>query len=210
MAHPAIFFGRSEGLSPTQRPVETTGPARAIAAESSRAIAFSDLWTHCQPTVRAYLASFLPDPSILDDCLQEVAVIAWRKGPVNDGKSAFLGHCLACARRIGLAAMRKKRNDRLLLLSPDVAEALADTVAQRELAAMQAPTQRIDALRRCIGQLKPEHRKLIEVRYGIKPAGSVAGEAVRQGKSSDSMYKRLERLRKLLRQCVARRSDHTN
>ncbi len=209
MTHPMILLGAAENIPPPAIPARLSAASRAQAAEIARIAAFSELWTRCQPTVRAYLASFLPDASALDDCLQEVALVAWRKGPLDKGDSVFLGHCLACARRIGLAALRKKRHDRLQLLAPDVAQALADTVALRERSAPQAPANRIEALRHCLGSLKSEQRNLIELRYGKDGANSLTREAERLGKSSDTIYKRLERLRSLLRRCVTRRMEST-
>src|SRR5690606_26774912 len=123
---------------------------------------------------------------------------------LDAGEGAFLGHCLACARHIGMAARRKKHGDRLQLLSPDVAQALADTVAARERPVAQDPSHRIEALRHCLGRLKTDQRELIELRYGAEVPRSLSDEARRAGTSLDSLYKRLERLRSLLRQCVSR------
>ncbi len=203
MTHPAILPGTIEDFPRAEAPARASSASRAQTAEIARIARFSTHWTHCQPTIRAYLASFVPDASALDDCLQEIAMIAWRKGPVEQDDSVFLGHCLACARRIGLATLRKKRSDRLQFLSPDVAQSLADAVAMRERAAPQPPTDRIEALRHCLDGLKPDQRNLIELRYNKD--GSLHREAERLGKSSDTIYKRLERLRTLLRQCVTRR-----
>lgn len=163
---------------------------------------FSDLWQQSQRTVRAYLASFVPDGSLLDDCMQEVALVAWRKGPLDQGDRDFLHHALACARNIGMAARRKIHGDRLKLLSPDVAEALADTVVSLE--ANPEPSDRVEALRNCIGRLSTDQQALIRVRYSADGPGELSNEARRAGKSLETLYKRLERLRSLLRECVTR------
>ena len=200
----SLFFPGSEGfLPPSER-----GLADAREAESeelARIGAFTERWVRCQPTVRAYLASFLPD-SLLDDCIQEIALIAWRKGPLGEEESDFMGHCLACARRVGLAAQRKRGRDRLQFLSPDVAQALADTVALRESSSAETPRDRVEALRQCLAQLKPQQRQLITIRYEGEGTGSLGREAERLGRSADTLYKRLERLRGILRQCVTRRT----
>ena len=207
MTHPMILLGDAESIPLPATPERVPAASRDQVAEIARISAFSERWTRCQPTVRAYLASFLPDASTLDDCLQEIALVAWRKGPLEKDDSAFLGHCLACARRIGLAALRKKKHDRLQLLAPDVAEALADTVALRERSASSTPADRIDALRHCLGRLQPGQRDLIELRYGKDGNRSLIREAGRLGKSPDTIYKRLERLRLALRECVTRRMN---
>lgn len=172
--------------------------------EAERVRRFSGFWRESQPSVRAYLASFVPDGGVLDDCVQEVALVAWRKGPLDDGSDPFLHHALACARHIGMAARRKIRGERLKLLSPDVAEALADAVAARECPAAAEATDRVEALRRCIGRLSEDQQALVRMRYAGEGVQEVTAEARRTGKSPDALYKRLERLRALLRECVTR------
>lgn len=163
---------------------------------------FSDFWQSAQRSVRAYLRSFLPDGSLLDDCVQEVALVAWRKGPLDKDEREFLHHALACARHIGMAARRKLHADRLKLLAPDVAESLADSVAASEQAAR--PCDRVEALRHCISRLSADQQSLIRRRYGDEGSDALAAEARRAGTSLDTLYKRLERLRGLLRDCVTR------
>lgn len=201
MAHSLSVNGPTGGMISA---AASTSDTAAVIRETARLRAFTDLWQRSQRSIRAYLASFIPDGSLLDDCVQEVAMVAWRKSPVDAGESAFLGHCLACARHIGMAARRKKHGDRLQLLSPEVAQALADTVAARERPVAHDPSQRIEALRNCLDRLKPDQRELIELRYGGDLSRSLTEEAKVSGKSLDSLYKRLERLRTLLRQCVSR------
>src|SRR5690606_39590868 len=98
---------------------------------------------------------------------------------------------------------------RLQLLSPEVAQALADAVAARERTTAQDPSYRIEALRNCLDRLKPDQRELIELRYGGNFSRSLTDQARVSGKSLDSLDKRLERLRSLLRQCVSRQLSPT-
>jgi RNA polymerase sigma factor (sigma-70 family) len=171
--------------------------------DSGRSQAFAMHWANCQRSVRAYLGSFLSDRSLIDDCVQEVAVIAWKKGPTDEGDSAFLGHVLATARLVALAAIRKNQNSRLQAFSPEVAVALAEKVAAQEQAEQDSANQRLTALRQCLGKLEPEPRALLEARYFSEGGERVKAEAQRLGKSLDALYKKLERLRDLLRACVS-------
>ncbi len=188
-------------------------PERLLAAGGENALAgqdaervrrFSEYWQQSQRAVRAYLASFVPDGSLLDDCVQEVALVAWKKGPLDEGDQAFLHHALACARHIGMAARRKFHGSRLQLLAPDVAQSLADSVAAQERPASTEPTDRLEALRNCISRLAPDQQALIQMRYGEDSSSALSGEAKRAGKNLLTLYKRLERLRALLRECVTR------
>lgn len=196
MSHSLSLTDSSDGLL-------AAGTGTALAGQDAERVRrFSEFWQQSQRSVRAYLASFVPDGSLLDDCVQEVALVAWRKGPLDDGEQAFLHHALACARHIGMAARRKFHGDRLKLLSPDVAQGLADAVAAVEPA--PEPTDRVEALRHCIGKLSDDQQALIRLRYGDDSASELSKEALRAGKNLLTLYKRLERLRAVLRDCVTR------
>lgn len=172
-------------------------------AELAKLHAFSDHWMACQVSVRAYLASRLYDRSLLEDCVQEVALVAWKKAPLEAGRRAFLGHCLACARLIGMAAARKQGKSPLQFLPPDVAESLAETVARQDLE--EDPAERLAALRSCLTKLDETQRRLLAMRYAPEGTPRLKDEAKRLGKSLDALYKKLERLRMLLRDCVTGR-----
>lgn len=167
---------------------------------------FDRMWEDCRVSVRAYLRSMLANKSDVEDCIQEVALIAWKKGPIEEGQRAFLGHCLATARLIGLAASRKTGSSRVDFLPPDVALSLADEVMRQEQE-LAAPSRRILALRACMAQLSPEQRKLLGYRYSGEGRGKLEETARSQGKSPDAIYKVLERLRNSLRNCVATRLE---
>jgi DNA-directed RNA polymerase specialized sigma24 family protein len=172
--------------------------------DADRVRRFSNYWQQSQRSVRAYLASFVPDGSLLDDCVKEVALVAWKKGPLDDGDEPFLHHALACARHIGMAARRKFHGSRLQLLAPDVAQSLADAVAAQDRPASNEPSDRVEALRHCVGKLSADQQELIRMRYGDDSSNALSEEARRAGKNLLTLYKRLERLRSLLRECVTR------
>jgi DNA-directed RNA polymerase specialized sigma24 family protein len=202
-ARPAAAMSHSMSLTHSPDGLLATGGTAALTGpDADRVRKFSEHWPKAQRPVRAYLASFVPDGSLLDDCVQEVALVAWRKGPLDDGDQAFLHHTLACARHIGMAARRKFHGDRLKLLAPDVAQGLADAIAAAQPA--PEPTDRVEALRHCIGKLSPDQQALIRLRYGDDSASELSKEAKRAGKNLLTLYKRLERLRGLLRDCVTR------
>lgn len=196
MSHSLSLSDSSDRLLPAGAEASLAGQ------DADRVRRFSDYWQQSQRSVRAYLASFVPDGSLLDDCVQEVALVAWKKGPLDEGDRAFLHHALACARHIGMAARRKFHGSRLQLLAPDVAQSLADAVAAVEPA--PEPTDRVEALRRCIGRLSDDQQALIRLRYEDDSSSGLSQEAKRSGKTLETLYKRLERLRGLLRDCVTR------
>lgn len=204
-------MSHSLSLANTTDRLLTAGGENALAGQDAERVRrFSDLWQQSQRSVRAYLASFVPDGGLLDDCVQEVALVAWRKGPLDQDEQAFLHHALACARHIGMAARRKYHGSRLQLLAPDVAQSLADSVAAQERPASTEVAERVEALRLCISRLTPDQQALIRLRYGDESATALSNEAQRSGKSLEALYKRLERLRGLLRDCVTRQMTPTD
>lgn len=136
-----------------------------------------------------------------------MALLAWKKGPrgihVNE---PFLAFCLACAKRIAMAEVRKKYRNRAQQLSEETIASLADTVALMEQREMQEPVARISALQNGMDSLEPAPRRLLELRYSSKDQTALQTEAKATGKSMDAIYKKLERLRTLLRDCVTRKS----
>lgn len=176
----------------------------SLAGDERKLLVFTQLWTQHQSTVRAYLASFLRNSIAVDDALQEVAMVVWQKGPWEGDASAFLGYSLACARRIALAARRKQGDTRMELLPPQVAIALADRVAIQEQEETVAPGERMLALRRCMEKMNPDLRELLESRYSGASKEELRQHSKRVGKSLDTLYKTLERLRELLLNCVKR------
>jgi DNA-directed RNA polymerase specialized sigma24 family protein len=121
-------------------------------AESARLAGFQAMWDACRVSVRVYLSSIVANKSDIEDCVQEVALVAWKKGPIAEGQRAFLGHCLATARLVGLAASRKLGNSKVRFLPPDLAVSLADEVMRQEQQ-QDAATDRILALRTCMERL---------------------------------------------------------
>ena len=200
-----LMFADGGGVTPV---CGGTSPS-ALAETDQKLLVFTRQWTRHQLSVRAYLASFLGNSIAVDDCIQDVALVVWQKGPWDGDSSAFLGYCLACARRIALAARRQREDTRLELLSPEAATALADRVAFQEQQDATPHGERIDALRKCLEKIKPEHRELLESRYSGESKEDLREHSKRSGKSMDALYKTLERLRVVLRACVDRGHNPT-
>lgn len=171
--------------------------------------AFTLHWSQAQLSVRAYLTSFLSNRSSIDDCIQDIAILAWKKGPSGPMSEPFLAFCLACAKRIAMAEVRKKYRARTVSLSPEVLSSLADSVALMEKQEAREPGERITALRLCLASMESGPRRLLELRYSSKDPAALQNEANATGKSMDAIYKKLERLRSLLRECVTKRSNIT-
>lgn len=194
-------------IDPLKQP-DSNLDQNAVSVSPAHLRDFDTHWEACRVSVRAYLTSLISNKSDIEDCVQEVALIAWKKGPSGEGQRAFLGHCLATARLIGLAAARKQGKSRVQFLPPDVALSLADEVTQQELAE-PSPVDRVVALRACLARLDDSQRQLLSLRYSDDGRTRLDEAARSQGKSPDALYKKLERLRATLRECVSRRMHDT-
>jgi RNA polymerase sigma-70 factor (ECF subfamily) len=202
MSLSVVRFGSND---PPEEGVELGRLDEALVCPS-RLVEFDALWEACRVSVRAYLSSLLVNRSDVEDCVQEVALIAWKKGPVAEGQQAFLGHCLTSARLVGLAASRKVGRSRVEFLPPDVALSLADEVMRQEKEQV-AVSNRVVALRACMEHVSGRQRELLGYRYSGEGRGKLEESARSLGKSPDAIYKMLERVRATLRNCVSKRME---
>lgn len=173
---------------------------RANLAEADR---FQSLWLTARVSIGSYLACFLPQRAMVEDCLQEIALIAWQKAPKERGADEFLAYCMGCAKRVSKSAIRKQRIGKLQFVDPDVAQSLADALSSGVPSATESD-HRLQALRECLDQLAPDQRQLLDARYNREESDSLKVEADRRKRSLVSIYKQLERIRTALRNCVSR------
>lgn len=162
---------------------------------------FHKLWISSQPSIQAYLMSLLGNYSIVEDCMQEVAIVAWQKAPTEKSNNDFLAYCIACAKRIAKSYQRKNKSGRLQILSPEVALSLAETV---QLQCSEQANPRVPALKLCLEKLDEKQRALIKARYDSTNQSALQELANEHKRSIDSIYKQLERLRISLKNCVDR------
>jgi len=147
--------------------------------------------------LRAFIGSLVRDWHLRDDVFQEVALALFRQREQYDRTRPFG----AWAR--GIAAnkilQRKAQDHRFpVAFAPETIQAVVDAFDAEE----EADSPKAGALRRCIDQLPPRSRALIDQRYeqGIKPAAI----AERSGRTLDAVYQALSRVRQVLEDCVGR------
>ncbi len=184
-------------------------PAAPDLSESSLNQRFSQQWEAAHVSVRAFLTSFLSTRSIIDDCVQEVALLAWRKGPVDADPDRFKAFCLVCARRVAQSEIRRKYRVRNRHMLVETLARIAEAAARAEPSGSEA-AERMAALRGCLGQLDDGNRQLLHLRYAADDPTALRKEAAKARLSVDAIYKKLERLRTALRNCVARKMTESN
>ena len=157
------------------------------------------LFVRHERELRAYARTLLPTWEAVEDTLQEASVVMWKKREQLDDETSFLPWAQTIVRFEALKTRRRVARDRLML-SEETIVMLADQAAG-------SPDGLLDrernALRHCLRECSDEHRKLLLAPYLSN--GGVREMAERSGRTANSLYKLLGRLREKLSLCVERR-----
>ena len=147
--------------------------------------------------LRNYARLILPDWSGVDDVLQDASITMWESRQRLRNESGFLPWGKVIVRHKCFNAIAKMRRDRLVL-DKNVLELIA---REEEAEAESEDLIRIQhSLAECLGELTPERRQLVLSPY--RGAGEVKTLAEQAGKTPNSLYKIIGRLRAKLSQCV--------
>jgi RNA polymerase sigma-70 factor (ECF subfamily) len=148
--------------------------------------------------IRGFLLGFVPDEAESNDLFQEVFLTVLSKAPEFEVGTNFQAWLRAIVKFKLLERGRlKQRNP--LLFDPSLMEMLA--VANEELD--DAREERKRALAKCIEQLAPRARQILEMRYADDPVPPA--EIARQlSWTPGAVYVALSQARAFLRECVRR------
>lgn len=147
-------------------------------------------------TIRAFLRSMLPSACDVDEVMQEVSVVAWRKFGDLDDTDNFCKWVCAIARFEVLMYRRKKARDRFVL-----DESVERLIAEEGLEELELREKQLSALNNCLKKLPSNKRNLIVLVYSSRR--SMISIAEELGKTPESIYKAMSRLRKLLLDCIS-------
>jgi RNA polymerase sigma-70 factor (ECF subfamily) len=135
-----------------------------------------------------------------EDILQTVSVAVTESISQLKDEAGFLPWAREIARRRILAHRRTARRE--LPCDPELVQALAD--ASDRVEADEPTDVHRAALTACLENLPGESRKLIAMRYDGR-SGNVARLAAHFGRSVQSIYAQIKRIKVALRECVGRR-----
>jgi RNA polymerase sigma-70 factor (ECF subfamily) len=158
---------------------------------------FLRLWTHHEPELRAFVRSCVPRAEDVDEVMQEVSLVAWRKFSSLTGPAQFPKWACLIARYEILMARRRHARDRLVL-DEDIVARLAEEGAEE----MPLRHRQLDALDVCIGKLPEGRRRLALAAYA--PGASIKDYAGQLGRTEGAVYQLLSRIRQDLLRCVER------
>ncbi|MFT5469088.1 MAG: RNA polymerase sigma-70 factor (ECF subfamily) [Verrucomicrobiales bacterium] len=160
---------------------------------------FIALLTKHEPVIRASIRAVIRRPEDVDEVMQAVSIVAWRKFDSMTDVEGFPKWACVIARYEILKFQGKKSRDRFQLDA-----ALAEKITTEGVEETPARSQRISHLEVCLGQLPESRRSLVMEAY--EPGRSIKDLAISQGKTTDGLYQLLRRIRLKLKRCVEGRT----
>lgn len=157
--------------------------------------AFVTLFARYEADLRSFVRSLLPSWHDADEVVQQVALVIWRKFDQFDPSTSYIKWACVIARFEALAYRRKMARDRLVF-SEDLMALLADEAVE------ECDDRRAEntALEGCLKKLPSGQREFVTLAY--TPGTSTKEMAERAGAKPGSFYMRLNRIRKVLLNCV--------
>lgn len=156
------------------------------------------LFARTEPTLHSYLLSLLANWDDAEEVLQQVSLILWRKFDDYEPGTNFKSWACAIARFEALNYRKKHRRD-----PHQFSDALTSVMAEEAAEDFERLESERKALATCLGELKPDDRRVVERCYTQDaPINQLADEF---NCTTNSLYKRLNRLRARLLQCIRKR-----
>lgn len=149
-----------------------------------------------------YILTFVSRHADAEEILQRVATVLWRKFSEYDSTREFLPWAFRIA-YFEILKFRTEAGRSRLIFNEDVLEAIAET-RQAESPVLEAQEE---ALQECLGKLSADSAALLKRRYC--DSETVAALALEQGTTPKTLYRRLDRLRDLIAECIERRIGST-
>lgn len=147
----------------------------------------------------AFLRATVHDRDAVDDLFQETMVTAWKRFDDYDLERPFAAWLRGIARRLILAHLRRRANDRVYS-----SESLLDHLESRmvRLDEIEADTwaEKVRMVERCLEKLPSPMREAIDSHY--RDALSTAEIAAKTETTAEAIKKRLQRGRALLARCL--------
>ncbi len=157
---------------------------------------FLSMLVHHEPALRAYARSLVPDWDLVDEAVQEASVTLWQKRKQLQSEDGFLPWA-----KVVLRFKCLRQSEKLRARGPILSDEMLEVLAQRGMdRSSDDATDRERALQTCLRQFSADHRELLLAPH--RSTTSVVSLAERFGKTPNSLYKLLARLRERLTECI--------
>lgn len=176
--------------------MESHEPDSTSAAERSNKHSFVEHFVANQQLILGYIASLVPNWQDAEDVFQRTSIVLWEKFEEFDPSREFLHWAYGVAFYEVKNFHRVAGRDRLCF-NDELLRELADARAARP-----KRSERAVALQHCLQQLPQPDRQLMLEAYERR--GSVVQMAERQQRSVQTLYNRLNGIRRKLLECIDR------
>lgn len=149
--------------------------------------------------LRGFILGLLPDRAAADDVLQEVFLVVTAKAAEFQSGTDFLAWARAIA-RLKVLEQRQRRFPAAEQLTDEAWETLATSASEMD----DVWDSRREALQRCLGELAPRAREVVQLRYSADRL-SLEEVARRMSWAVGSVKVALSRAKDVLWDCVQRR-----
>lgn len=154
-------------------------------------------------SLRGFVRSLMPNSDHVDDIVQEVFVVAWKKFDHLQDHQDFSKWICAIAKFEVLNFRRRMARDRMVL-NEDLIKLIADEGADQS----EVRQAQLKALSKCVAELPDQKRNLIRQVY--LPGIPISEVAAKFNKNENAVYQSLYRIRQGLWNCVSRRLQIEN
>jgi RNA polymerase sigma-70 factor (ECF subfamily) len=155
------------------------------------------LFTRHEPELRAFVRTCLPRRDDVDEVMQAVSLVAWRKFSQLAERDQFASWACVIARYEILKYRRSRARDRLVL-DEDIMERLGE----EGIPELPLRHRQLSALDGCVAKLPEDRRQLVLAAYGAE--GSMRSLAAKMKRTEGSLYQLIARIRQELLKCVER------
>lgn len=170
------------------------------AAPSDRQTEFVQLLNAAHRRLLGYLMSILGNLQDAEDVLQRASITMWQKFEVFDEGSNFFAWASTIAFYEARNFQRMNARSRLVF-----SEELLKILGEERAKDVAKTDPRHEALHICLQELDERSRKLLEAAY--LESGSIGVLAEQLGRAPQTLYNKLNLLRRQLSGCVERRTS---
>lgn len=166
--------------------------------DDRRRDAFARLFAQHDRWLFAYLVSLLGSPAAAEEVFQEVCIVLWREYKTFELGTDFVRWVSVIAHH---QVQRYRRQVRRL--GPQLGDAVIELLARDAVERVDLLELRRDALRGCLQKLPESDRSLVHHCYG-DTSQSFKTAAEELGRPTNTVYKALIRIRRVLYECIER------
>jgi RNA polymerase sigma-70 factor (ECF subfamily) len=159
--------------------------------------AFISLLLRHEPMLRASIRTVVQRPDDVDEIMQSVSLVAWRKFDLLTDREGFGRWAFVIAKYEVLKFQRARARDRFVL-----DESLVERILDEGVDECEGRAKRLSLLEHCLEKLPETRREMLLQAY--LPGHTMRALAERLGMQEDALYQALRRLRLELRACVER------